>query len=65
MNDLTVSILSTICAQKTVTLNRNELNLLAKETGMVHLSAWGGWKIIYEKIAPNVYSVKLGGSFRT
>lgn len=57
-------VLSALCARKVVTLTRRELNLLAKETGMVHPAAWGGWKIAYELIAPGVYSVRLGESFR-
>lgn len=62
-NGFLVQTLATICAGKTVILSRKELNLLAKETGMVHLAAWGGWKISYERIAPGVYSVKLGERF--
>lgn len=62
--DQITQILSALCARKVVSLNRRELNLLAKETGMVHLAAWGGWKIAYERIAPDVYSVRLGESFR-
>ena len=63
-NDFISKTLATICANKVVTLTRKELNLFAKETGMVHLAAWGGWKISYEKIAPDVYSVKLGERFQ-
>lgn len=62
-NGFLVQTLATICAGKTVTLSRKELNLLAKETGMVHLATWGGWKISYDRIAPDVYIVKLGERF--
>ena len=63
-NDFVKQALATICANKAVTLTRKELNLFAKETGMIHLAAWGGWKISYQKIAPDVYSVKLGERFQ-
>ena len=59
-NDFLNQALSSITMFKTVTLTRSELNILAKETGMVHYAVWGGWKISYEKIAPDVYNVKLG-----
>jgi hypothetical protein len=62
--ELITQTLATICANKTVTLTKAELNLLAKETGMVHLTAWGGWKISYKKISPDVYSVSLGERFQ-
>lgn len=62
-NVFLVQTLATICSGKTATLSRKELDLLAKETGMVHPAAWGGWKIAYERIAPGVYSVRLGERF--